>query len=125
MRSPRPKLRVAANVAVVVVLSSLIIPSVARAAADTAPATATTATADPKAGDNVTSKFALHDRDTVVFLGDSITAEGTYAKVIEQYMLLRFPERKIHFINAGIGGDTAAGGLKRLDRDVFSRGATV
>ena len=70
-------------------------------------------------------EFALRDGDTVVFLGDSITAARTYGKIIENYTLLRFPDRKVRFINAGWGGDTAAGGLKRLDRDVFDRGATV
>lgn len=71
------------------------------------------------------SEFALRDGDTVVFLGDSVTAARTYGKIIENYSLLRFPNRKIRFFNAGIGGDTAAGGLKRLERDVFARGATV
>ena len=69
--------------------------------------------------------FQLRDGDTVVFLGDSITAERTYGKVVENYTLLRFPDRKVRFINAGRGGDTAAGGLKRLDRDVLDAGATV
>jgi lysophospholipase L1-like esterase len=69
--------------------------------------------------------FALHDGDTVVFLGDSITAERTYGKVVETYTLLRFPDRKVRFVNAGWGGDTAAGGLARLDRDVLDKGATV
>ena len=70
-------------------------------------------------------EFALKDGDTVVFLGDSITAARTYGKIIENYTLLRFPDRKVHFINAGWGGDTAAGGLKRLDRDVFRKRTTV
>lgn len=69
--------------------------------------------------------FALKEGDTVVFLGDSITAARTYGKIIENYTLLRFPDRKVRFINAGWGGDTAAGGLARLERDVFDRGATV
>lgn len=69
--------------------------------------------------------FALKNGDTVVFLGDSITAARTYGKIIENYTLLRFPERKIRFINSGIGGDTAAGGLERLERDVFAHQATV
>lgn len=69
--------------------------------------------------------FALRDGDTVVFLGDSITAARTYSKIIENYTLLRFPRRRIRFINAGWGGDTAAGGLARLERDVFAHGATV
>ncbi|MFO0879926.1 MAG: SGNH/GDSL hydrolase family protein [Gemmataceae bacterium] len=63
--------------------------------------------------------FALRDGDTVVFLGDSITAARTYSKYIETYTLLRFPQRRVRFINAGWGGDTAAGGLRRLERDVL------
>ncbi len=70
-------------------------------------------------------EFAIRDGDTVVFLGDSITAARTYGKLIENYTLLRFPERKVRFINVGQGGDTAAGGLARLERDVFDRGATL
>ncbi len=69
--------------------------------------------------------FAIRDGDTVVFLGDSITATRTYGKVIENYTLLRYPKRQVRFINAGWGGDTAAGGLARLERDVFARGATL
>jgi lysophospholipase L1-like esterase len=69
--------------------------------------------------------FALHDGDTVVFLGDSITAARTYGKIIENYTLLRFPDRKVRFFNAGEGGDTAAGGLARFDRDVLSLNPTV
>ena len=37
--------------------------------------------------------FALRDGDTVVFLGDSITAARTYGKIVENYTLLRFPDR--------------------------------
>ena len=69
--------------------------------------------------------FALRDGDTVVFLGDSLTAARTYGKFIENYALLRYPNRKVRFINAGFGGDTAEGGLKRLERDVFAHKATV
>jgi lysophospholipase L1-like esterase len=69
--------------------------------------------------------FALRNGDTVVFLGDSITAARTYGKIIETYTLLRFPERKIRFFNAGRGGDTAAGCIQRLDSDVFIHLPTV
>jgi lysophospholipase L1-like esterase len=71
------------------------------------------------------AEFALHDGDTVVFLGDSITAARQYSKVIETYTLLRFPERKIRFVNAGKGGETARLSLERLDSAVFAEGATV
>jgi lysophospholipase L1-like esterase len=77
------------------------------------------------APESASAGFALRDGDTVVFLGDSITAARTYGKIVENYTLLRYPERRVGFINSGWGGDTAAGGLKRLDRDVFARGATV
>jgi lysophospholipase L1-like esterase len=73
----------------------------------------------------VRADYALRDGDTVVFLGDSITAARTYGKIVENYTLLRFPGRKVRFVNSGRGGDTAAGGLNRLDSDVFAHGATV
>ena len=69
--------------------------------------------------------FALRDGDTVAFLGDSITAARGYTKIVEHYTLMRFPERRVQFSNAGKGGDTATGAVQRLERDVFGRGATV
>lgn len=70
-------------------------------------------------------EYAIRNGDTVVFLGDSITAAREYSKIIENYTLLRFPERKVKFINAGRGGETAKGSLVRLDKDVFAQGATL
>lgn len=69
--------------------------------------------------------FALRDGDTLVFLGDSITAARGYTKIVEHYTLMRYPERRVRFFNAGKGGDTASGAVARLERDVFSKGATV
>ena len=69
--------------------------------------------------------FALHDGDKIVFLGDSITGARGYSKHVEQFTILRYPDRKVHFLNAGQGGDTAYGCLERLDRDVIAAGATV
>jgi lysophospholipase L1-like esterase len=71
------------------------------------------------------AEYALRDGDTLAFLGDSITAARGYTKIVEHYTLMRFSERKVRFVNAGQGGDTAAGCLERLERDVFSKGATV
>ena len=73
----------------------------------------------------VPAEFEIKDGDTVAFLGDSITAARTYSKLIESYSLLRFPDRSVRFVNIGVGGDTAAGGLDRLERDVFSRDTTL
>ncbi len=71
------------------------------------------------------SGFALKDGDTLVFVGDSITAARGYTKIVELYTLMRYPERRVKFWNAGQGGDTAAGAVTRLERDVFAHGATV
>lgn len=74
---------------------------------------------------SVLADFALKDGDTVVFLGDSITAARRYDRIIENYTLLRFPERHVKFFNAGKGGDTMTGALERLQREVFDHKATV
>ena len=71
------------------------------------------------------AEFALKDGDTVVFLGDSITAARTYGKIIENYTLLRFPERKVRFFNMGKGGETAESVVTRLEGDVLSLKPTV
>lgn len=63
--------------------------------------------------------------DRVVIFGDSITEQRLYSRFIEQYVYCRYPELKVHFYNAGWGGDTAAGALKRLDRDVLSLNPTA
>jgi lysophospholipase L1-like esterase len=73
----------------------------------------------------VRADYAIRDGDTVVFLGDSITAARQYGKIIENYTVLRFPNRRVKFINAGKGGETAHLSLDRLDAAVFQRGATL
>ena len=55
----------------------------------------------------VGADFALRDGDTVAFLGDSITAARGYTKIVEHYTLMRYPQRRVRFVNAGKGGDTA------------------
>lgn len=79
----------------------------------------------PCLADYGTNSFALKDNDTLVFLGDSITAARGYTKIVELYTLMRHPEAHVQFWNAGQGGDTASGAVSRLDRDVFAHGATV
>src|SRR5678816_277876 len=51
--------------------------------------------------------FLIHDGDSVVFLGDSITEQRLYTTYIEAYALTRHPEWKLTFRNVGWGGDTA------------------
>lgn len=68
-------------------------------------------------------QFALHDGDTVVFYGDSITAQRLYTRFVEDFVLTRYPALNIRFVNAGVPGDTVSGGYagkmqERVERDV-------
>ena len=67
----------------------------------------------------------LPDGARVVFLGDSITEQLIYTRYVMDYFALRYPDLKITFRNAGWSGDTASGGLERLQRDVLSLEPTV
>ena len=74
--------------------------------------------------------FFLHDGDTVVFYGDSITEQQRYTRDVETFVLTRFPDRHIKFVNAGWNGDRVSGGEggsieTRLKRDVFPYQPTV
>ena len=76
------------------------------------------------------SSFPLHDGDRVVFYGDSITQDGAYGLLVEEYVRTRFPQWDIRFYNAGVGGDRVDGGgqgdiATRLARDVVSLHPTV
>ena len=60
----------------------------------------------------------LKTGDTLVFLGDSITHQCLYTQYIEDFFYTRYPDRRIHFHNAGVGGDRANDALVRFDDDV-------
>ncbi|MER3426477.1 MAG: hypothetical protein C4334_00025 [Pyrinomonas sp.] len=82
-----------------------------------------------------TRDFALRDGDRVIFFGDSITEQRLYTTYVEHYVLTRYPDRRITFINVGWSGDrvtgngcqpcNGVGGLARLERDVINRRPTV
>ncbi|MHB9133665.1 MAG: SGNH/GDSL hydrolase family protein [Armatimonadota bacterium] len=63
--------------------------------------------------------------DRLVFLGDSITEQRIYTRYVMNYFTLRYPGVNISFRNAGWSGDTAGGGVNRLQRDVLSLNPTV
>ena len=74
--------------------------------------------------------FYLKGGDTVVFYGDSITEQNFYNQYVELYTATRFPNLRVHFFDAGVGGDRVTGGGggpidQRLERDVFSEKPTV
>jgi lysophospholipase L1-like esterase len=86
-------------------------------------------------GQQLTTGFALRDQDRVVFFGDSITQQRLYTTYIEHYVLTRFPDRRVTFINSGWDGDqvtsndckpcAGTGAMARLKRDVIDRQPTV
>lgn len=68
-------------------------------------------------------QFALQDGETVVFYGDSITAQRLYTRFVEDFILTRYPDLHITFVNAGVPGDQVSGGYagtmtQRVQRDV-------
>lgn len=74
--------------------------------------------------------FALKDGDRVLFYGDSITDNQYYPQFVENYILTRFPNIKVTFLNYGWSGDRVTGGGggdidTRLNRDVFPNKPTV
>jgi lysophospholipase L1-like esterase len=66
----------------------------------------------------IPASLDLEDGDTMVFLGDSITHQCLYTQYVENFFHTRYPERRIHFHNAGVSGDRAADALARFDDDV-------
>lgn len=58
--------------------------------------------------------------DTIVALGDSITAGGGYLRDIDAVLAQRYPDLNIpKVVNKGIGGQKAEDLVKRFDQDVI------
>ena len=70
-------------------------------------------------------EFFFKPNDRVVFLGDSITEQYQYSTYMELFLTTRYPEGKFTFLNAGIGGDTAHGGLARFQKHVLDEKPTA
>jgi lysophospholipase L1-like esterase len=70
-------------------------------------------------------EFFFKDGDTVVMMGDSITEQHLYSNYVEMWTVSRFPQWKLTFRNAGIGGDRSVGGNARFARDVLVHKATA
>lgn len=83
--------------------------------------------------------LSLNPAVTVALLGDSVTqgcfecyvkddgnvdtvfdTESSYGSKLKRLLNGLYPSVQFNLINAGISGDSAKGGLKRLDRDVLS-----
>ncbi|MEI8288397.1 MAG: SGNH/GDSL hydrolase family protein [Verrucomicrobiota bacterium] len=59
--------------------------------------------------------------DTVCFVGDSITHNGSYHGQILLFYATRFPDRRFESYNCGISGDSAAGTVNRYAWDIAPR----
>jgi hypothetical protein len=55
-------------------------------------------------------EFQLKNGDKVVFYGDSITEQQHYTQIVETYVVTRYPNLNLTFVNSGWGGDTVKGG---------------
>lgn len=67
----------------------------------------------------------LKEGDRFIFIGDSITHQCLYTQYVENFYYTRFPNRRIHFRNAGVSGDRAADVLNRFDDDIARFKPTV
>ena len=75
------------------------------------------------------SPIPLKKGDRIVFLGDSITAQGVGAKgyvtVIKNTIAEKYKDLGIEIIGAGVGGNKVPDLQKRLDKAVIARKPTV
>jgi lysophospholipase L1-like esterase len=76
------------------------------------------APAAPSPFKKIVPAMELADGDSVVFLGDSITHQCLYTQYVETYFYTRYPQMRLRFHNAGVGGDRARDALTRFDEDV-------
>jgi lysophospholipase L1-like esterase len=71
----------------------------------------------------------LQDNETIVFLGDSITAAGVkptgYVTLTSQAIAKAYPDLTVQVVGAGMGGHKVPDCQKRLDRDVLQKKPTI
>jgi lysophospholipase L1-like esterase len=74
--------------------------------------------------DNTIEKLKCGSPVKMVAIGDSLTygwmVQKGYLDFFQEMLMKRYPQARLQIINAGIPGDTAEGGLHRLQTDVIS-----
>jgi len=82
------------------------------------------------ASSSLADDFKLKNGDKVLFYGDSITEQHLYTNYIETFIVTRYPNLKISFVNTGVGGERVSGGWAggadiRIKRDFIAHKPTV
>src|SRR5262249_43071632 len=71
----------------------------------------------------------LHQGDRIVFLGDSITEDGTaeagFQTLLKEWLKVKHAGLGVQIVNAGVSGDKVTDLQKRFDRDMLAQKATV
>ncbi|HPG40474.1 MAG TPA: SGNH/GDSL hydrolase family protein [bacterium] len=57
----------------------------------------------------VQKQSALVNKQRVLFLGDSITQDGTYINYIETFLTVKYPEKNLEIIDLGLSSETVCG----------------
>ena len=75
------------------------------------------------------SRSILREGDRIIFLGDSITAQGNdpggYVAIVRDTLTARHPELGLKIIGAGVSGNKVPDLLRRLQRDVLDHQPTL
>ncbi len=63
--------------------------------------------------------FIFNDNDRISFIGSSISMNGACYHFVNMFYATRYPEKKLHFFNAGISGEVTDQILQRIDSDIL------
>ncbi len=62
--------------------------------------------------------FALRSDDRVVFFGDALVENSNWARCVESFVLVKYPQLRTRFFNCGMRSQTPADGLNRIESDL-------
>ena len=80
----------------------------------------------PTASKDAPKEMVLKQGDQIVAMGDSITSQGGYLKMIDQVLAEQYPELKLPKIkNVGVSGQKAEDMVARFEKDVVARKPAV
>jgi lysophospholipase L1-like esterase len=91
---------------------------------ETKPADAFFARYEPVKAPAVTGLY-LHEGDRLAIIGDSITEQKMYSRILETYLTVCTPELKVTTRQFGWSGETAEGFLHRMTNDCLRFNPTV